>query len=259
MRARCSWSQVSAFQHYSNLPLASSISQSLYSSPHALPPLSDLICRHSPLLPFALPPFIPAQAFWTLPVVLPANHTFHFGSSSTAYTGTVIHCLLLCPFRPLSILQTSVGSGLLIPFTFYTPLPSTTPPPPPPYPPLPNTQNPAYSDPYLHWWFSMWGAQPSHPTDGSLPLTHQPINLHLPNPLNKHTLRAYLNARHEDTWYRHVDPMKLYIDIMYMMLLITGLHFQRLLTNSHAPSVYHCHSTHICIWIWTCDGLHGYF
>ena len=27
-----------------------------------------------------------------------------------------------------------------------------------------------------HWWFSTWGAQPRHPTDGSPPLTHQPID-----------------------------------------------------------------------------------
>ena len=36
--AWCSWSQVSTFQHYHNLPLASSLSQSLYSSPRPYPP-----------------------------------------------------------------------------------------------------------------------------------------------------------------------------------------------------------------------------
>ena len=54
------------------------------------------------------------------------------------HTGPIIHCLPPCPFRPSSVLQTSVGPGLLIPSVFYTP------PPPcphlcPPYPPLPNT------------------------------------------------------------------------------------------------------------------------
>ena len=33
-----------------------------------------------------------------------------------------------------------------------------------------------------HWWFSTWGAQPPHPNDRPPPLTHQPINLYLPNP-----------------------------------------------------------------------------
>ena len=27
----------------------------------------------------------------------------------------------------------------------------------------------------------------------------------------------------------------------------------------HTPSLYHCHSTHICIWIWPSGGTHGYF
>ena len=119
---------LSAFQHYSNLPLASSLSQSLYSSPRSYPlPSWVLIRRPSPLLPFApdslipLPPFILAWAFWTLPVTLPVNHTFHFSSLFTAYTGPVIHCLPLCPFRPSSVFQTSVCPGFLIPFAFYTP------------------------------------------------------------------------------------------------------------------------------------------
>ena len=29
--------------------------------------------------------------------------------------------------------------------------------------------------------------------------------------------------------------------------------------EANTPSVYHCHSTHICIWIWPNNGLHGYF
>ena len=101
--ARCSWSQVSAFQHCCSIPLASSLSQLLYSSPRPYPhPLSVLI-RRLPLLPYApdsllpLPPFIPARPFWTLPVTLRVKHTFHFGSPSTAYTGPVIHCLPRVP------------------------------------------------------------------------------------------------------------------------------------------------------------------
>ena len=37
-RMLCSWSQVSAFQHYCNLPLTSSLNQSLYAHPHPHPP-----------------------------------------------------------------------------------------------------------------------------------------------------------------------------------------------------------------------------
>ena len=29
--------------------------------------------------------------------------------------------------------------------------------------------------------------------------------------------------------------------------------------SPHTPSVYHCHSTHICIWVWPGGGPHGYF
>ena len=128
-----SWSQVSAFQHYSNLPLASSLSQSLYSPiPRPYPPFGSnssslhptTLCPDS-LLP--LLPVIPTRAFWALPVTLPVNHTFHFGSPPNAYTGPVIHCLPPCLFRPSSVLQTSAGPGLLIPSAFYTPLPSTNP------------------------------------------------------------------------------------------------------------------------------------
>ena len=136
-----------------------------------------------PILPYAPdsllspPPFIPARAFWTLPVTLPVTHTFHFGSPSTAYTGPVIHCLPPCSFRPSSVPQTSVSPGLLIPSAFYTPLPTTT-SLPHPHPYLTHKTPPTLT----HWWFSTWGAQSHHPTDGSPPLTHQPINLHLPTP-----------------------------------------------------------------------------
>ena len=80
-----------------------------------------------------------------------------------------------CPFRPSSILQTSVGPRLLIPPAFHTP-PALN------YPPTPLYLTHKTPPTLTHWWFSTWGAQPHHPTDGSLPLTHQPINLHLPTP-----------------------------------------------------------------------------
>ena len=139
------------FQHYSNLPLASSLSHSLYSSPQALPPPPLSVLIHSPShyypMPQLPPPpssFIPAWALWTLPVTLPVNHAFHFGSPSTAYTGPVIHCLSLCPYRPSSVLQTSVGPGPLICSAFYTP-PALNLPPYPAY----LTHKPHYSDPLV--------------------------------------------------------------------------------------------------------------
>ena len=120
-----------------------------------------------------------------------------------------------CPFHPPCVLQTSVGPGLLISSAFYTPPALNYPPPPPPPHTHTHTHSPTPTPPlYLthktktpptltHWWFSTWGAQPRHPTDGSLPLhapTHQFAST---NPLTKHTLHTYLNTRHEDTWYRH--------------------------------------------------------
>ena len=145
--------------------------------PPSLTALSVLIRHPSPLLPYApdsLLPFIPARAFWTLQAALPVNHTFCFSSPSTAYTCLVIDCPPPCLSHPSSVLQTSVGPGLLIPSAFYPP-PSTNPP------------NPLYlthkTPPTLtHWWFSTWRAQSRHPTDGPPPLMHQPINLHLPSP-----------------------------------------------------------------------------
>ena len=108
----------------------------------------------------------------------PVNKTFCFGPLSTACTAPVIHCpplcpfcvtpcqqhlpfrfpvhrlhwschslSPLCPFRPSSILQTSVDPGLLITSAFYTPLPSTN-PPTPLY--LTHTTPPTLT----HWWFS---------------------------------------------------------------------------------------------------------
>ena len=79
------------------------------------------------------------------------NGTFRFSSSSAAYIGLVIDCLPPCPFRPLSVLQTSVSPGLLIPSAFspQTPHPALNYSPLTPLPPLPNTYNPIYPDPLL--------------------------------------------------------------------------------------------------------------
>ena len=82
-----------------------------------------------PLTPSSpLPPFIPAQAFWALPVTISVNHTFHFSSPSTAYTGPVIHCLSRDPsIRHPSSRPVQAQDSLSPPhFTF--PLPSTNPP-----------------------------------------------------------------------------------------------------------------------------------
>ena len=112
-------------------------SSPLHPGPGFLDPSSDTPCQ--PHLPFQFP-----------------LHRLHWSRHSLSPP---------CPFRPSSILQTSVGPGLLMPSAFYTPpalyyLTHKTPPT------------------LTHWWFSTWGAQPRHPTDGSLPLTHHPINLH---------------------------------------------------------------------------------
>ena len=115
---------------------------------------SVLIRRPSPLLPDAphslLPhsPLHPARAFWTFTV-----------SSRAPSIRPPDQCKHRTPY-PLHIL--------------HFPCPQLTPPlylthkTPPPIGGLVR--------------FSTWGAQPRHPTDGSSPLTHQPINLHLPTP-----------------------------------------------------------------------------
>ena len=117
-----SWSQVSAFQHYSNLPLASSLSQSLYSSPQALPPSfgsnpsslpATTLCPRLPHPPSPLHPGpglldpssdTPCQPH--LPFRFPV-HRLHWSRHSLSPP---------CPFRPSSIFQTSVG-----PSAFCTP------------------------------------------------------------------------------------------------------------------------------------------
>ena len=109
-----------------NLPLASSLSQSLYSSPRPYPPPPPFGSNPSSLTPTTLcpllppSPFIPARAFCTLPVTLPVNHT---SISVPRPPPTVVPSFTSppCPFRQSSILQTSVSPGLLIPCAFYTP------------------------------------------------------------------------------------------------------------------------------------------
>ena len=197
--------------------------------PQALPPPpSVLIRRPSPLLPYApdsllpLPPLHPDRAFWTLPVTLPVNHTFHFGSPSTAYTGPVIHCL---PVPLPSVIRPPDQCRPRTPYPFHILHPPAFNYPPPPTPLYLTHKTPPT---LTHWWLSTWGAQPRHPTDRSPPLTHQPIDLHLPTPcITKHTLRTYINARHEDTWYRH-----LYSAIWQPPVPVLG----RLQNNSKAPS-----------------------
>ena len=119
--------------------------------------------------------YLTPALFWTL--------EWHSGLSTTLPFRFPVHRLhwsrhSLSPPCPSSILQISVGPGIRIPSAFYTP-PALNYPPPPPTPLYLTHKTPPT---LTHWWFSTWGAQPRHPTDGSPPLTHQPINLHLPTP-----------------------------------------------------------------------------
>ena len=98
-----------AFQHYCNLPLASSLSQSL-----PPPPRSVLISCPSPLLTYAPGPPGPSRG-------PPVDHHFHSSFIAPAYTGPVFHCPPLSSFHLSSILLTSVGSIFVIPSALYTP------------------------------------------------------------------------------------------------------------------------------------------
>ena len=146
LRARCSWSQVSVFQHYRNLPLASSRSQSLYSSPPPPPyppfgsnpsPPPPTLCPRLPPLPFPLHPDpglldpssgTPCQPHF--PFRFPV-HRLHWSRHS------------LSPPVPLpSVIRPPDQCRPRTPY----PLRILPPPPPPPpcpqlnpYPPLPNT------------------------------------------------------------------------------------------------------------------------
>ena len=90
-----------------------------------------------------------------------------------------------------------------------TPYPFRIYPPPPP-PPLPSTNPPTPSTKHIkpHLLGPIGGLV----REGTAPSSHWRISApHAPthqfastNPLTKHTLRTYLNARPEDTWYRHL-------------------------------------------------------
>ena len=68
----CSWSQVSAFQHYNNLPLTSSLSQSLSSpprpyTPHPPPPLPHPSHPPDPTLTIVMvPSYRPPTSCWSI-------------------------------------------------------------------------------------------------------------------------------------------------------------------------------------------------
>ena len=112
--------------------------------PQALPPPppSVLIRRPPPYYPmpstppYPLPPFSHPQALRALLMVSPVEYHFRFGFIAPAYTGPVFHCLPVSPFRPSSVLLTSVGSTFIIPFCFFNTPPALR---YPPYPPLPIT------------------------------------------------------------------------------------------------------------------------
>ena len=118
--------------YFSTIATSHSISQSLYFPPPPPPPrpypppFGSNPSSPPPYYPMPstpsspLPPFILARAFWTLPVTLPVNHT---SISVPRRPPTLVPSFTVSPypFRPSSILQTSVGPGLLIPSAFYTP------------------------------------------------------------------------------------------------------------------------------------------
>ena len=62
----------------------------------------------------------------------------------------------------------------------------------------PNPLCPTHTTPptLAHWWFSTRGTQSPHPTDGSLPLMHQTINLHPPTPCPTLPLSRYRLTTH---------------------------------------------------------------
>ena len=190
-RSRCSWSQVSAFQHYQNLPLTSPLSQSLYRLPAALPP--TLIPTPTPpvLIPLPFPPTLfpqllpppPSQvsafqhylnlpltssliqslhafpSFGSNPSSLPlttlcpplpppsfppsswpglsrppwwhslVSHTFRFYSQSATYTALFSRRSLRLPphsFHPSSVFQIAHSACCIPPCPHLTPLPPST-------------------------------------------------------------------------------------------------------------------------------------
>ena len=95
VRARCSWSQVSAFQHYHNLPLSFSLSQSLYSSPQALSPRLVLIRRPFLLLPYAPDSLPPSPS--SLPPPSPSSRPGPSGPFQWHSLSTTPSTLVPCP------------------------------------------------------------------------------------------------------------------------------------------------------------------
>ena len=165
--------------HYSNLPLASSLSQSLY-SPQVLPP-TTIGSNPSSLPTTTLCPRLPPPP--CPPSSRPGpSRPFQWHSLSPTPSisflrppPTLVLSFTVSPVPHLSVIR---PPDQCRPRTHYpyrilhSPCPQLT----PLY--LTHTTPPTLT----HWWFSTWGAQPRHPTDGSPPLMHQPINLHLPTP-----------------------------------------------------------------------------
>ena len=197
MHAGCSWSQVSTFQHYRNLPLASSLSQSLYSSHQALPPTFDSNPSSPPPTQYTrLPshPFPPSS--WPGP---PGPFQQHSLSTTPS---------ILAPRPPPTLVPSFTVSPVPFPSVIHPPdqcRPRTPHPIRPLHSPFPSTNppNPHYqthtTPPTLtHWWFSTCEAV--IPLMDLRPSFTNPSIL-IYQPLTKHTLRTYCNAGHEDTLY----------------------------------------------------------
>ena len=167
MSARCSWSQVSAFQHYRNLPLTTLILP-------PPPPNTTTPCPPPPPPPPQLGTNIrPPHTLGSSSLLLPRPHSSRHNPSrllwlhspvsdivrpcplTNAYTGPI--SLIATPTRRLPpepfcpfFIQTSAGPVLQAPYASYIPLPSCTSPPLPHPPYLRQTIPPTLT----HWWFS---------------------------------------------------------------------------------------------------------
>ena len=146
--ARCSWLQVSAFQHYRNLPLTPPLSQSLYCLPTALPPPPSVLIRLPfPLLPYDLNsphPFPPSSRHVPSGTLQSATHSASPPSPSPtlalSLTVTLTPPLWSVVHHPDQYRPDTLG-----PFSrVRSPCPHL-----PPYPPLPNTDHPTYTGPLL--------------------------------------------------------------------------------------------------------------
>ena len=181
MRARCSWSQVSAFQHYRNPPLASSLSQSLHFSSQPYPP--PFGSNPSSLPPTTLFPRLPPSPFPTSSRPrLSGPFQWHSLSSAPSISvprpsPTLVPSFTVSPVPLPSVIRPPDQCRPRSPYTLrilHPPCPQLT--------PLSLYLTHKTPPTLTYWWFSTWGAQPHHPTDRSPPLMHQPINLHLPTP-----------------------------------------------------------------------------